>query len=110
MGKDQRPLLDEMRQLALEQWTDNRSISADMADILLWFHLHLYADLSTWQCTYRGHSFASRDDEVLLVLKVTQKGIPRVVFVSHIDTIRCVSKLRRLLRDGGVKFYDDKYA
>lgn len=109
MYKDQTGHLDEWRQNVLREFTDHRIVSDLWLDCVIWFHMHLYADLANFELECQGWTVRQRERETLLVLKVTQRGTPYVVFVTSSDPIHCMRRLRAQFRDGGPKLVPDKF-
>lgn len=102
--------LDEWRASVLEGFTDERIVSVEWVDAHIWFFAHSYADLGQSGLELRGFTFREKDGDWLLVLKLLQEGIPQVAFVSSANPTRCIQKTRKLLRNGGLTLYEDKYA
>lgn len=98
------------RKGTVEAWKEESVLSKENLDGLVWFYLHSYADYAELGVELRGYSVRESAEGTLLVLKVSQEGIPRVAFVSSLDTMCCIRKLQRLLRDGELRLFDDKYA
>lgn len=58
----------------------------------------------------RGLSFRMKQDEWLMVARVTLDDIQQVAFISGADPIDCVGKLAKKIRAGTVAFCVDRYA
>ena len=102
--------LDDWRQSVLTDFTDHRIVDTHWVDAHIWFFEHMYADLNEFGLECYGYSFKAKHEEWLLVLKVRTEDTPYVVFVSSQNPTRCMSKLRSLLRNGGPKLYEDRFA
>jgi hypothetical protein len=107
---NQVPVLEEFRKELLQCWTDSRSITKEMVDVWVWWHQHAWADFNESGFSLSGYSFREKHGDWLLVLKVIQDDIPQVGFVTSSDPTHCMSKLRKLLRNGGLTLYPDRYA
>lgn len=109
MEKDVAKDLDDWRAGVLECFTDHRIVSAEWVDAHLWFHLHSYADLAKSGLELRGWTFREKHGDWLLVLKLLSGGTPQVAFVTSANPTRCMLKARKLLRNGGLVVYEDKF-
>lgn len=107
---DQTEVLRAWRAEMLEQWKDNRSITSAEVDVLLRFFYHAYADEVKTGATLRGFSFRLKEDDCLLVVKVTRDGVPEVVFVSSSSPMGCMRKWLRMIDSGDIKYLPDRYA
>lgn len=101
--------LDEYRDSLLEQWVDERVLAKRWLGIHIWFHLHSYADFANCGLTLQGYSVRESEDDVLLILKVREGDTPYVVFLGSSDTTHCMLKLKRQMRNGGLKLVPDRY-
>lgn len=101
--------LDNWREASLEQWTDTRIVDQAWVDTQLWFFLHSYADFAESGLELVGFSFREKHGDWDLILKLDQGDIPLVAFVTSKNPTRCMSKLRKLLRNGGLALYQDKF-
>lgn len=95
---------------ALEQWTDQRVISADdLYDLLaLMVHHHLVFVNSGHSLT--AFSFRQKSDQWLLTVKVKESGTPLVVFVSGENPTGCVRRFFNLYVGDKLSWVRDKYA
>jgi len=102
--------LDAWRAAAIEQWSDGRIVDAAWLDVAIWFFQHSYADFVNLDCELIGFSLRQKHRDWLLVVKVLQGGTQRVGFVSSINPIRCMRKLRDMMRAGELRLMDDRFA
>lgn len=106
---DTRTQLDAWREELLKPWDDDRIMSREDIDAWMWFLHHSYADLSQINLELDGFTFREKGDVWLLVLKVHEGDTPLVGFITSQNPTRCVSKTRKLLRNGGLGWIKDKY-
>lgn len=102
--------LDDWRAGVLEDFTDHRLVDRMWVDAHMWWELHSYADFANLGLVLRGWSFRESHGDWCMVVKVNQEDTPYVVFVWSATPTRCVQKLRKLMRNGGVQLVVDKYA
>lgn len=109
MTIDQTQRLDADRASTLQQWKDERILTLDELDSLVWFFKHSWGDITKLGLEMDGFSFRQGPLEWLLVVKLWCETTPQVGFVSSKNPIRCMRKLRELLRANDLHLYDDKY-
>jgi hypothetical protein len=110
MAADNVKNLNEWREASLEQWTDERIVDQEWVDAHIWFHLHSYADFAKSGLELIGWSCRQKHGDWLLVLKVLEGGTQQVGFITSATPTRCMLKVRKLLRNGGLSLYADRFA
>lgn len=107
---DTRKQLEDWRAECTSNWTDTRIVDAEWVDANIWFWMHSYADFAQLGLELTGATFREKHGDWLLVLKLAQGDIRQVAFVTSSTPTRCMSKARKLLRNGGLLVYPDKFA
>lgn len=107
---DTREQLDAWRKEVLAGWEDSRIVDAEWLDVQIWFWMHSYSDLANLGLELVGVNLRQKHDDWLMVLKLRSEGTQQVAFVSSSTPTRCMRKARKLMRNGGLLLYEDKYA
>jgi hypothetical protein len=95
---------------ALEQWTDQRLITADDLYDVLALMVHHHAVFVNSGHTLSGFSFRQQPTQWLLTVKVKETGTPLVVFVSGENPTGCVRRFFNLYTSDRLSWVRDKYA
>lgn len=78
--------------------------------LYVWFHEHLFSELSQIGGVETGYVFRQRGELTLLVYKAKFDGTQRVVFVTASTPVLCMKILCRKFYADELKWVDDKYA
>lgn len=94
---------------ALEQWTDQRVITAlELQDLLL-FLLYVPKVLSQSGVRMDGFTCRQKNGQRLLTVKAKEDGTPLVAFVTAASTTSCMSRFLNLLEDDKLTWVKDRY-
>lgn len=94
---------------AMEQWTDQRVITAPDLEGLILLHVYVQEVLSQNGLRFKGVSFRQKVDQWLLSVKAREGDTPLVVFVTANTTTSCVSRFWNLFEDDRLGWVRDKY-
>lgn len=96
-------------QAALEQWDDERVISASSLEDLLLFDCSLPSILSQSKLTLCGVVCRQKQEQYLMTVKVRQGETPLVVFITAGSTTGCRSRFLRLWEEDRLTWVKDRY-
>lgn len=101
--------VDYALEAALEQWTDQRIISADdLYDVLALMVQH-YEIFVKSGYSLSGFAFRQKASQWLLTVKVKETGTPLVVFVTGENPTGCIRRFWNLWQNDKLSFVRDKY-
>lgn len=94
---------------AADQWTDGRVIAkADLADLVL-FHVYGAEYVANFGYGLCGWVMRERSGECLMTVKLMDRDIPLVVFITHKTPTACIAKFLQLLEKDNLTLAPDKY-
>ena len=100
---------DAWREESLAQWKDGRVLPREQVDAMVWFFQHSYPEFVDSGVELDGYTFREKHRDWLMVLKAHQDEVRLVAFITSSTPIRCMSKCRDFLRNGGLNWSRDKY-
>lgn len=89
-----------------------KDFGQDSFEMGLWavlWEYGLWAYMSKLGLELRGYSFTSREDEWLMVLKVTEGDIPKVAFLTALTPAGCMRRAWIRFERGTLELREDKY-
>jgi hypothetical protein len=96
-------------QAAMEQWTDQRVISAEDLEDLLLFVLYMPKVTSRMGVKLQGFTCRQKQGQYLMTIKAKEEGVPLVVFITGESTIGCMSRFLNLWERDRLSWTKDRY-
>ena len=101
--------LELLRGFTEDEILDRDRNERDFRAYIYFFELLLFHESTTTR-TIQGCSFSQRRDDVLLVVKSTDNGIPQVAYTTEKTPRGCIVSFGRRYLEGRVVWHPDKYA
>lgn len=83
---------------------------ADVGAVWSWLVDELPLELLKEKESFRGFSFSRKEDGWLLCVRLSQEGVPAVVYSRKATPTACVQNLRRRWDLRNIQFFEDRYA